>query len=180
MLYGGLILHHIPGIRVIQRVDFLFGTTFMCVRACVHTCVCNSFPSTIFKGLYLWQTFSMIWLCKRESASSSSCLSFPLFVHFSFSPIFFFSSKDFSAPIESQSSNFVYTHRGLKYMYKILLCWNLLCRFFSSPEVISGWAIVITFCPSFVRPCVRRLTFSNDFSSEAAEQILLKFYMEPP
>ena len=30
-----------------------------------------------------------------------------------------------------------------------------------------------------VRPCVRPLTFSNDFSSEAAEPILLKFQMEP-
>ena len=35
---------------------------------------------------------------------------------------------------------------------------------------------MITFCPSSVRP----LTFSNDFSSEAAEPILLKFHMEPP
>ena len=31
-----------------------------------------------------------------------------------------------------------------------------------------------------VRPCVRPLTFSNDFSSETAEPILLKFHMEPP
>ena len=31
-----------------------------------------------------------------------------------------------------------------------------------------------------VRPCVRPLTFSNNFSSEAAEPILLKFHMEPP
>ena len=31
-----------------------------------------------------------------------------------------------------------------------------------------------------VRPCVRPLTFSNDFSSEAAKPILLKFHMEPP
>ena len=29
--------------------------------------------------------------------------------------------------------------------------------------------------PSTVRLCIRRLTFSNDFSSEAAEPILLKF-----
>ena len=29
-------------------------------------------------------------------------------------------------------------------------------------------------------PCVRPLTFSNDFSSETAEPILLKFHMEPP
>ena len=47
---------------------------------------------------------------------------------------------------------------------------------FSSPELCSGWAIVITFRPSSIRP----LTFSNDFSSEAAEPILLKFHMEPP
>ena len=33
----------------------------------------------------------------------------------------------------------------------------------------------------FVRsPYVRPLTFSNDFSSVAAEPILLKFHMEPP
>ena len=33
----------------------------------------------------------------------------------------------------------------------------------------------------FVRhPCVCPLTFSNDFSSEAAEPILLKFHVEPP
>ena len=31
-----------------------------------------------------------------------------------------------------------------------------------------------------VRPCVSPLTFSNDFSTEAAEPILLKFHMEPP
>ena len=30
------------------------------------------------------------------------------------------------------------------------------------------------------RPSVRPLTFSNNFSSEAPEPILLKFYMEPP
>ena len=49
----------------------------------------------------------------------------------------------------------------------------------SSPELCSGWAIVITFhlC---VRPCVRLSTFSNNFSSEAAEPILLKIHMEPP
>ena len=51
---------------------------------------------------------------------------------------------------------------------------------FSSPELCSGWAIVITFHPSSVRPCVCLLTFSNDYSSEAAEPILLKFHMEPP
>ena len=42
--------------------------------------------------------------------------------------------------------------------------------------------MVITFRPLSVRvsvrPCIRPLTFSNDFSSEAAEQILLKFHME--
>ena len=52
-------------------------------------------------------------------------------------------------------------------------------NFFSSPELCSGWAIVITFRPS-VRPYVRLLTFSNDFSSEAAEPILLKFHLQPP
>ena len=33
---------------------------------------------------------------------------------------------------------------------------------------------------SVVRPSVRLFTFSNDFSSEAAEPIKLKFHMEPP
>ena len=46
----------------------------------------------------------------------------------------------------------------------------------SSPELCSGWAIVITFRPSSIRP----LTFSNDFSSEAPEPILLRFHIEPP
>ena len=30
-----------------------------------------------------------------------------------------------------------------------------------------------------VRACVRPLTFSNDFSSEATEPISIKFHMEP-
>ena len=56
-------------------------------------------------------------------------------------------------------------------------CLVLFCScVFSSPELCSGRAVVITFRPSSVRP----LTFSNDFSSEAAEPILLKFHMEPP
>ena len=41
-------------------------------------------------------------------------------------------------------------------------------------------AHLIIFRPSSVRPPVRPLTFSNDFSSEASEPILLKFNMEPP
>ena len=49
--------------------------------------------------------------------------------------------------------------------------------FISSPELCSGWAIVITFRPSSVRPCAHPLTFSNDFFSEGAEPILLKFHM---
>ena len=48
---------------------------------------------------------------------------------------------------------------------------------FSSPELKKMLcAIVITFLLLSVRP----LTFSNDFSSEASEPILLKFHMEPP
>ena len=39
---------------------------------------------------------------------------------------------------------------------------------------------MITFCSSSVRPCVRPLTFSNDFSSKAAKPILLKYHMDPP
>ena len=44
---------------------------------------------------------------------------------------------------------------------------------------------MITFCPLSVRPSVRpsvcpSVNIFNDFSSEAAEPILLKFHMEPP
>ena len=49
--------------------------------------------------------------------------------------------------------------------------------------MVVHWHL-ITFRPSSVRPCVCRcihpLTFSNGFSSEAAEPILLKFHMKPP
>ena len=41
----------------------------------------------------------------------------------------------------------------------------------------------MSYCDHFssvVRLCDRPLTFSNDFCSEAAEPILLKFHMEPP
>ena len=40
----------------------------------------------------------------------------------------------------------------------------------------------MSYCDHFlsIRPSVRPLTFSNDFSSEATEPILLKFHMEPP
>ena len=51
-------------------------------------------------------------MCKRESASC--CLPFPLFVHFSFSPIKF-SATDFSASM-SQSSNLLCTLRVAKYI----------------------------------------------------------------
>ena len=37
----------------------------------------------------------------------------------------------------------------------------------------------MSYCDHF-SSVVRPLTFSNDFSSEAAEPILLKFHMEPP
>ena len=33
---------------------------------------------------------------------------------------------------------------------------------------------------SIICPSIHSLTFSNDFSSEAAEPVLLKFHMEPP
>ena len=38
--------------------------------------------------------------------------------------------------------------------------------------------LVITFCSSSVRASVRLLIFSNDFSSEATEPILVEFHME--
>ena len=59
-----------------------------------------------------------------------------------------------------------------------IVCSKVVSSVFSSSELCSGWAIVITFHPS-VRPSVHPLTFSNDFS-EAPEPILLKFHMEPP
>ena len=52
-------------------------------------------------------------MCKRESASS--CLSFPLFVHFSFSPIKFLSQIS-RLLWDPKSSNFVYTLRVAKYV----------------------------------------------------------------
>ena len=39
----------------------------------------------------------------------------------------------------------------------------------------------VSYCDHFlsvVHPCVCPLTFSNDFSSEATEPVLLKFHME--
>ena len=48
--------------------------------------------------------------------------------------------------------------------------------------MIFATKCIATYVPirGSVRPSVRPLTFSNDFSSEAAEPILLKFHMEPP
>ena len=39
---------------------------------------------------------------------------------------------------------------------------------------------MMDFLSSSVRPSMRPLTFSNSFSSEAAELILLYIHMEPP
>ena len=58
--------------------------------------------------------------------------------------------------------------------------WPPWCRYlenlFSSPELCSGWAIVITFRPLSVRPSV------NIFKQLlwTPEPILLKFHIEPP
>ena len=56
-----------------------------------------------------------------------------------------------------------------------------LCLFLahlSSAQDELLWSLFV--CRPSVHPSVRPLTFSNDFSSEAAEPILLKFHMEPP
>ena len=62
--------------------------------------------------------------------------------------------------------------------YQQNICWhrltlNLFLAHLGSAQDELLWSL-------FVRPCVRQLTFSNDFSSETAEPILLKFHMEPP
>ena len=53
-------------------------------------------------------------MCKRESASS--CMSFPLFVHFSFSPNFLWQISQLLR--EPEFSNFVYTLKVAKYMVR--------------------------------------------------------------
>ena len=64
------------------------------------------------------------------------------------------------------------------------ICHSLLAYFYSFLAHLSSaqdellWSLFVR-RPS-VRPCVRPLTFSNDFSSETAEPILLKFHVEPP
>ena len=54
------------------------------------------------------------------------------------------------------------------------------CFLFSLLELCSGRAIMMDLLSSSVRLSVRPLTFSNNFSSEAAEPILLYFHMESP
>ena len=85
---------------------------------------------------------------------------------------------------EINVSSYLAQQQTLKLSCDLFYFWNVIPVIISSPELCSGWAIVITFRPSSVRPCVRPcvrpLTFSNDFSSEAPEPILLKFHMEPP
>ena len=61
--------------------------------------------------------------------------------------------------------------------------WKYFFSFLAHLSSAQDELLVITFRPSVrasVRPCVRPLTFSNDFSSEDAEPISLKFHMEPP
>ena len=48
--------------------------------------------------------------------------------------------------------------------------YSILTVFISSSELCSGWAIVITFCPS-VRASARPLTLSNDNSSKVTDAI---------
>ena len=57
--------------------------------------------------------YDFVVLCKRESACT--CLSFPLFVHFSFSPIKFFVTVDL-APMRARIVKFFVHLRGLKYI----------------------------------------------------------------
>ena len=53
-----------------------------------------------------------------------------------------------------------------------LFCFVFLAHLSSAQDELL-WSLFVR------RPSVRPLTFSNDFSSETAEPILLKFHMEP-
>ena len=54
------------------------------------------------------------------------------------------------------------------------------CLLFSLLELCSGQAIMMDLLSSSVRLSMHSLTFSNNFSSDAAEPILLYFHTEPP
>ena len=69
------------------------------------------------------------------------------------------------------------TYKGLQRGINItvLIPWPLLAHLsYAQDELL--WSLR----PSSIRACVCPLTFSNNFSSEAAEPILLKFHVEPP
>ena len=68
-----------------------------------------------------------------------------------------------------------YENRGFR---ATLLQLNPFLAHLSSAQDELLWSLFVR-RPS-VLPCVRPLTFSNDFSSETAEPILLKFHMESP
>ena len=79
---------------------------------------------------------------KRESASS--CLSFPLFVHFSFSPIKLF-VQDFSGTTAPRILKFR-TNIGYNLLYCVrdsaISCLSFLCPFFfSSNKIFLHWLI---------------------------------------
>ena len=66
-------------------------------------------------------------------------------------------------------------------MLKLVLLYKL---YFPSESTVNKLCLYLlaqlrmSYCDHFLS--IRPLTFSNDFSSEAAEPILLKFHMEPP
>ena len=131
--------------------------SFQCVFVCL--CVCKPFFRQIFLRNYCHLVQILIWLvvlCKRESASS--CLSFPLFVHFSRS------NKNFChrnlGSYESHSSNFVFTLRVAKYIVgkKTKILW-LIIAFFS----------IFSLSHSNV---IHREIFVKDFSGATAPRIL--------
>ena len=69
---------------------------------------------------------------------------------------------------------FWYKDKRVSFNYSIYLKpWIFLAHLSSAQDELL-WSLFVR------RPSVRLLTFSNDFSSEAAEPILLKFHMEPP
>ena len=106
--------------KYIGVYSFVFSkTVFVCL--CVCLCVNSFFSVKDFSGTTQPRILKFhtnieynVVMCKSESLSS--CLSFPLFVH-----LFFLSNKIFHhrflSSYVSQSSNFVYMYRSLKYRF---------------------------------------------------------------
>ena len=105
--------------KYIGVYSFCLFQNSVCVSVCVSVCklffsVKDFSGSTLPRILKFHTKIEYDVMCKSESASS--CLSFPLFVH-----LFFLSNKIFHhrflSSYVSQSSNFVYSYRSLKYRF---------------------------------------------------------------